>query len=78
MMKKIIYFIVILFLLEGCKKTQNNGGVIFTFDDQSIEEWFSYKDVFKKYKIKATFFITRPQLLDSNLIRKLKILESDV
>jgi len=64
-------------LIISCNKNKENVGVAFTFDDSSIDEWFAHRSLFQKYDIRATFFVTRPHLLDSNLINKLKILESD-
>jgi peptidoglycan/xylan/chitin deacetylase (PgdA/CDA1 family) len=78
-MPKFFYLIKIclltIFLFCNCQKKKE--AIAFTFDDSSIDEWYSYRDLFKEYDIRATFFITRPHLLDSNQINKLKILESD-
>ena len=52
-------------------------GVAFTFDDISIDEWYAHRSLFQKYNIRATFFISNFQLLDSSKIEKLKVLASD-
>ncbi|MCL2302761.1 MAG: polysaccharide deacetylase family protein [Lentimicrobiaceae bacterium] len=78
-MPKIFYIIKIclitIFLFCNCQKEK--AGIAFTFDDNSIDEWYNQCALFKEYDIRATFFITRPYLLDSNQINKLKILKSD-
>ena len=75
-MKKAI-FISLTLILFSCSSLQKKGGIIFTFDDQYIQSWVANRDLFKKYDVKATFFISRPQLLDSSQVRDLKILQSD-
>ena len=76
--------IALLFLLVSCKNGNNinqenleTGAVVITFDDQSIDEWFACRALFNIYNVKATFFITRPFLLDSSKIEKLKLLVND-
>jgi len=71
----IFIFSLIIFLFCNCQKKRI--GVVFSFDDSSIDEWYAHRTLFNKYDIRATFFITRPHLLDTNLINKLKILESE-
>lgn len=63
-------------LLYSCKP-HAKGAVVFSFDDQYIEEWFAHRDLFKKYDIKASFFITRPHLLSAEQIKMLRILIAD-
>ena len=75
-MKKVI-FISITLILFSCSSLLKRGGIIFTFDDQYVKSWVANRDLFKKYDVKATFFISRPQLLDSGQVRDLKILQSD-
>jgi peptidoglycan/xylan/chitin deacetylase (PgdA/CDA1 family) len=75
-MKK-IPILLILLILVSCSRPQTKGGIIFTFDDQSVQNWVEYKDLLKKYDIRATFFVARPQLLDQGQINGLKALQSD-
>jgi len=79
MIKK--YYLLILpcliFLCCGCRNPQKQGGIIFSFDDNYIKEWYNYKEVFHKYHIKATFFIAHPHLLDTADCKKLKLLEKE-
>jgi peptidoglycan-N-acetylglucosamine deacetylase len=56
---------------------QQKGGIIFTFDDQYVDEWYSFSDIFLEYNIKATFFINRPQNLIDCQIKKLRQLAED-
>jgi peptidoglycan/xylan/chitin deacetylase (PgdA/CDA1 family) len=80
-MKRKKYFLPVLscfiILLFACKQAPKKGGIIFSFDDNYINEWFEFKKVFTKYQIKATFFIADSYLLDSGDIQKLKILEKE-
>ena len=71
-----LYFILILLYLSACKENRG-GGVVFSFDDQYIDEWIAARNLFKKYNIEATFFISRPKMLDSSMVEKLKVLQSD-
>ena len=75
-MRKILFLFAIIFF-SGCSSRKNDGGIIFTFDDQYISDWVSCRNLFKKYDIKATFFIYRPQLLDSDQIKGLNLLKKD-
>lgn len=77
-----LLIVFILLSLLGCTndkkpKKINNGGIIFTFDDQYVTDWVNFRDMFNLYDIKATFFISRPQLLDSTEIAGLKTLQND-
>lgn len=78
-MKKyyLLIFSCVFILFLGCKYPQKKGGIIISFDDNYIDEWFSCKEVFKKYNIRATFFIAHSHLLDTINIQKLKILEKE-
>ncbi len=70
----------LLFILFSCserEKEVRNGGVVFSFDDRFIAEWTAHRDLFKKYGIRATFFISRPYLLDETHVDNLKLLRSD-
>ncbi len=55
----------------------NKTGVIFTFDDENIDNWYSYRQFFLNNNIKATFYISRYHTLSANEILKLKSLQSD-
>ena len=77
MKKKFIYYLVLLFFCFCCSCKTEKAGVAFTFDDHSINEWYSQRSLFQKYNIHATFFISKPHLLDSTQIKQLKVLAAD-
>ncbi len=80
---KYFFNFILILLLAGCLSNQNSsrnqdkGGIVFTFDDQYIDEWYNFRDKFNEYNIKATFFINRPQNLTDDQIQKLKQLAND-
>jgi peptidoglycan/xylan/chitin deacetylase (PgdA/CDA1 family) len=77
---RLLILLSLLFLLISCSETDDEkgtGGVIFSFDDRFINEWVSQRDLFKKYSIKATFFVSRPYLLEPAHIEDLRLLNSD-
>ena len=55
-------------ILLSCNEQNKQGAVVFSFDDQYIDEWYSQRDLFNQYNIKATFFISRPHQLKSDQI----------
>ncbi len=61
----------------ACTHVKQQGGIIFSFDDDYIDEWHEFKNVFSEHEIKATFFISNPQSLDSLKVLKLKDLQND-
>ncbi len=66
-------------IAAGLKEAQRSavkGGVAITFDDASIDEWYSILDLLDKYDAKVTFFVTHWDKLDSEQIRKLKVLQN--
>jgi peptidoglycan/xylan/chitin deacetylase (PgdA/CDA1 family) len=74
----VVLFICVTLLLGSCTKDRtDSGGVAFTFDDRYVDQWFQHRDLFNKYNVKATFFITQPMKLDDDMIAKLKILQAD-
>jgi peptidoglycan-N-acetylglucosamine deacetylase len=73
-----ILFLLFPLTFLSCNEVYcDKGAVVFTFDDQFVQEWYDFRHVFKQYNIKATFFISHPHLLDSNQIGMLKTLEKD-
>jgi peptidoglycan/xylan/chitin deacetylase (PgdA/CDA1 family) len=82
MLRLAIHFSItaFFFILISCSDKEDEkrtGGVIFTFDDNYIDSWVTHRDLFIKYNIKATFFISKPYLLDSVKVADLKLLNSD-
>lgn len=76
-MKKLFYFFLILVAVSCSQEKAKNGAVIYSFDDQYIDQWYNHRELFNQYDIKATFFIHRPNLLDSSAIAMLKQLQAD-
>lgn len=81
-MKRIVAFLIIIIstscvLRDEQDRTQQSGAMIFTFDDQYIDEWYAARNKFQEYNIKATFFINRPQNLTFFQIKKLRELQED-
>ena len=79
-MKLNVIILSLLFFLVSCSETQKDkrtGGVVFSFDDRFIAEWVAHRDIFEKHNIRATFFISRPYLLDSLHVEGLRLLRSD-
>lgn len=52
-------------------------GVVLSFDDDFVENWFEYRDLFLDNGVKATFFVTRPDELSEEAVLQLQILEAD-
>ncbi len=50
---------------------------VISFDDKYISEWHAHKELFRKYKVKATFFITVPHKLSQLEIEMLRELAAD-
>jgi peptidoglycan/xylan/chitin deacetylase (PgdA/CDA1 family) len=59
--------------VSNCKE----GGVVITFDDAYIDEWYSIRDLLNTYKAKVTFFVARFDRLNEDQIKKLKIFRND-
>lgn len=85
-MKKIILFTFITFIFLGCEKPTDanieiehkykNGGVVITFDDKAIEEWYVADSLLKNYEWKATFCISNINNCTSKEIQKIHELEN--
>jgi peptidoglycan-N-acetylglucosamine deacetylase len=72
--------LILIFVFLSCSEKneeKRTGGVVFSFDDRFVTEWVAHRDLFKKYNIRATFFVSRPYLLDSTHIENLRLLNSD-
>jgi peptidoglycan/xylan/chitin deacetylase (PgdA/CDA1 family) len=76
-MYKLRVIILFLLLLSCSTGKERHGAVAFTFDDDWVDDWYTYRALFHEYDIKATFFITRPEKLDSASIEKLRQLNAD-
>lgn len=50
---------------------------VISFDDKYVSEWYTHRELFKKYDVKATFFITMPHELSQSEIDMLQVLAAD-
>lgn len=74
--------VLLIFILYSCYKNdsivlqpENKSGVAISFDDDYIDEWNNTHTLLKEYKWKATFYVTKFDLLSSEKIGKLKKLK---
>lgn len=63
--------------ITSCSNRTIEPGIMLTFDDKAIENWYSARDLFNKYHAKATFFITRPYLLTEEELNMMRALQED-
>lgn len=52
-------------------------GIVFSFDDRSVEDWYSLKELFKENGVRASFFVCKPQELTEKDFQMLAELEED-
>jgi peptidoglycan/xylan/chitin deacetylase (PgdA/CDA1 family) len=85
MAKKIIgvccTLFVIIFVFSGCKKFEKAGnmkepGVVLTFDDDKIDNWFTYLPLLDSAGAKVTFYICKYNRLTAEQKRKLEVIRS--
>jgi peptidoglycan/xylan/chitin deacetylase (PgdA/CDA1 family) len=79
-MKHISWFIISIFLLAfiSCKKFPDpikKGGIVITFDDEHVSEWYLADSLLNKYHWKATFCICHFYRLTTDEIHKLHVLQ---
>lgn len=73
-----VLLLVMVCLAAGCgSKEDAEPGIWFSFDDQSIDEWFDLRPLFLKNDVKVTFFITIPDSLTEEEVSMLRQLASD-
>ena len=51
-------------LFSGCKKFEKEGhmnepGIVLTFDDDRVDNWYSFLPLFDSLGVKATFYICK-------------------
>ena len=78
-------FFLAFFILNACtqeedsvkdsKISQNKGGVVLTFDDDYVDDWFNVNIKLKQYNWKGTFYITHFDKLTTSQIQELKYLQ---
>jgi len=72
------------FILFSCKKDNPKpvnkpykAGVILSFDDAYVNEWFATNQKLKKYGWKGTFFVCKINTLDQSEIEKLREMQKE-
>lgn len=70
-------FSAVFIVLISCHKEIHQPGICLSFDDRSVNEWFSLRELFLKYDVKATFFVSEFDSLSVEEIEKLHLLEKD-
>lgn len=85
MAKKIVgvwcTLMVIIGLFSGCKKFTKQGhiqepGIVLTFDDDRVDNWFKYLPVLDSSGVRATFYICKYNRFTAEQKRKLVIIQS--
>ena len=64
-------------LFNVYKPKNHKAGFSLTFDDYDVNGWYSMRNTYLKYGVKATFFLSHFHTLSTAEINKLKTLESD-
>ncbi|MGQ7944564.1 polysaccharide deacetylase family protein [Flavobacterium sp. WC2509] len=54
------------------QQTNSQSGVVITFDDDYVDQWYEVDKILKPYDWKATFFISKFDQLTAEQIQKLK------
>jgi peptidoglycan-N-acetylglucosamine deacetylase len=72
---------LVLFFSAGCKKFEKNcylnePGIVLTFDDDKIDNWFTYLPILDSAGAKVTFYICKYNRLTADQKRKLSIIQS--
>jgi hypothetical protein len=78
-------FLIVSIILFSCnenddvpsQQTNLQPGVVISFDDDFVDEWFQVNTILQPYDWKATFFVTRFNQLSTTKIQKLIDLKSD-
>ncbi|WP_460561030.1 polysaccharide deacetylase family protein [Ferruginibacter profundus] len=74
-------FVIIIACFSGCKKFEKEGhmqepGVVLTFDDDRVDNWFEYLPLMDSLGVKATFYICKYNRFTADQKRKLGIIKS--
>ncbi|AHM61811.1 polysaccharide deacetylase [Flammeovirgaceae bacterium 311] len=77
---RLLYFLFLLscFAAGACQSSDSvkpKAGICISFDDRSIREWYSLKELFARYNAKVTFFISGAAALTAEEVQMLKELE---
>jgi peptidoglycan/xylan/chitin deacetylase (PgdA/CDA1 family) len=64
-------------VMDGEAKSGKAEGLALSFDDDYVDDWYSFRDLFNRYGAKVTFFVSNFNNLTKESIEKLKILKDD-
>ena len=72
---------VVLYVFTGCKKFEKQGnmqepGIVLTFDDDKIDNWYKYLPLLDSTGAKVTFYICKYNRFTAEQKRKLAIIQS--
>lgn len=82
-MKNILFKTILISLIvtatscESKKTKPYKAGVVLSFDDAYVDEWFKANEVLKKYNWKATFCVCRIDSIGTPQINKLQQLQKE-
>jgi peptidoglycan-N-acetylglucosamine deacetylase len=73
--------LAICVVFNGCTKYKRNGqlslaGIALTFDDDRIDNWFTYLPYLDSANIKATFYVCKYNRFTKNQKQKLAVIQS--
>jgi len=77
------FIILVLALFGSCKndryhyKKEASPGLLISFDDNCVDQWFELRDIFTKHHARVTFFVTRFDSLTDEQIKMLRVLQQD-
>jgi peptidoglycan/xylan/chitin deacetylase (PgdA/CDA1 family) len=77
----VLMALMICAVFNGCTKYKKNGqlnqaGVALTFDDDRVDNWFSYLPYLDSANIKATFYVCKYNRFTDEQKRKLAVIQS--
>ena len=77
----LITLMVIVLFFTGCKKFEKNGqihspGILLTFDDDRVDNWYNYLPLLDSAGVKATFYICKYNRFTTEQKNKLAIIQS--
>src|SRR5450631_505386 len=80
-MRNPIFLLAVILLALSCRKfdkpgKMNEAGVVLTFDDDYIDNWYKYLPVLDSMNVKATFYVCLYHKLTPDEVHKLKIIEA--
>lgn len=72
---------MILYVFTGCKKFEKQGnmqepGIVLTFDDDKVDNWYTYLPLLDSAGAKVTFYICKYNRFTAEQKRKLAVIQS--